>query len=86
MLLSSFSNVTSNLNYQSQAAFKSFYKGLIMLTTYSKNNMGQKCEGNCGLRVLKEIITKMIEPFGIYLLNSTANPAHFYSDSAGLAI
>ena len=24
-------------------------------TAYSKNNMGQKCEGNCGLWVLKEI-------------------------------
>jgi hypothetical protein len=25
-------------------------------TTYSRNNMGQKCEGNCGLWVLNEII------------------------------
>ena len=27
-------------------------------TTYSRNNMGQKCEGNCGLWVLNEIIEK----------------------------
>ena len=27
-------------------------------TTYSRNNMGQKCEGNCGLWVLNEIIKK----------------------------
>ena len=27
-------------------------------TTYSRNNMGQKCEGNCGLWVLNEIILK----------------------------
>ena len=25
-------------------------------TTYSRNNIGQKCEGNCGLWVLNEII------------------------------
>ena len=25
-------------------------------TTYSRNNMRQKCEGNCGLWVLNEII------------------------------
>ena len=25
-------------------------------TTYSRHNMGQKCEGNCGLWVLNEII------------------------------
>ena len=27
--------------------------------TYSRNNMGQKCEGNCGLWVLIEIINKI---------------------------
>ena len=27
-------------------------------TTYSRNNMGQKCEGNCGLWVLNEILNK----------------------------
>jgi hypothetical protein len=27
-------------------------------TTYSRNNMGQKCEGNCGLWILNEIIFK----------------------------
>ena len=29
-------------------------------TTYIRNNMGQKCEGNCGLWVLNEIIKKNI--------------------------
>ena len=28
-------------------------------TTYCRNNMGQKCEGNCGLWVLNEIIKKI---------------------------
>ena len=28
-------------------------------TTYSRNNIGQKCEGNCGLWVLNEIIKKI---------------------------
>ena len=28
----------------------------IVHTTYSRNNIGQKCEGNCGLWVLIEII------------------------------
>ena len=49
--------------------------------------MSQKCEGNCGLWVLNEIIKniypeikkKWLVPFGSYLLNSTANPAHFHS-------
>ena len=27
-------------------------------TTYSRNNICQKCEGNCGLWVLNEIIKK----------------------------
>ena len=27
-------------------------------TTYTRNNMSQKCEGNCGLWVLDEIIKK----------------------------
>ena len=27
-------------------------------TIYSRNNMGQKCEGNCGLWVLNEILKK----------------------------
>ena len=26
-----------------------------MHTIYTRNNMGQKCEGNCGLLVLNEI-------------------------------
>ena len=28
-------------------------------TAYSRNNMGQKCEGNCGLWILNEIIKKI---------------------------
>ena len=58
--------------------------------------MGQKCEGNCGgkcgLWVLNEMIKKTypenLKKFvgGSYLLNSTANPAHFHSNWAGLAV
>jgi hypothetical protein len=32
---------------------------MIMHTTYSRNNKGQKCEGNCGLLVLNEMIKKI---------------------------
>ena len=28
-------------------------------TTYSRSNIGQECEGNCGLWVLNEIIKKI---------------------------
>ena len=37
-----------------------FYKRLndISHTIYTRNNMGQKCEGNCGLWVLNEILKK----------------------------
>ena len=49
-------------------------------TIYTRNNMGQKREGNCGLWVLSEFVKKNVlkiwkklwEPFGSYLLNSTA--------------
>ena len=27
--------------------------------TYTRNNMGKKCEGNCGLWVLNELISKI---------------------------
>ena len=57
-----------------------FIKHFTIHTTYRRNNMGQKCEGNCGSWVLNEIIKK------IYLLNSTANPANFHSDWAELAV
>ena len=30
----------------------------ILHTIYTRNNMGQKCEGNCGLWVLNEILKK----------------------------
>ena len=62
--------------------------------TYTRNDMGQKCEGNCGLWIPNEIIEtkypenlKRIswEHFGRYLLNSTANPANFEWKWAGLA-
>ena len=33
-------------------------KCYITHTTYSRNNIGQKCEGNCGLWILNEIIIK----------------------------
>ena len=64
-------------------------------TIYSRYNMGQKCEGNCGLWVLIEIIQKkypenmqkkLWEPLRSYLLNSTANPAQFEWKWAGLAL
>ena len=38
---------------------KECFKVIIYHTTYSRNNMGQKCEGNCGLCVLNEIIEKI---------------------------
>ena len=31
----------------------------IMHTTYSRNNIGQKREGNCGVWILNEIIQKI---------------------------
>ena len=31
---------------------------LMIHTIYTRNNMGQKCEGNCGLWVLNEILKK----------------------------
>ena len=30
-----------------------------MHTIYSRNNIGKKCEGNCGLWILNEIIEKI---------------------------
>ena len=57
--------------------------------------MGQKCEGNCGLWVLNEIIKKIYPenlkkkswvPFESYLLDSTANSAQFEWKWAGLAV
>ena len=54
--------------------------------------MGQKCEDNYGLWVLNVIMKKTYpekkswEPFGSYLLISTANPAQFEWKWAGLAL
>ena len=67
---------------------------IIYHTTYSWNIKCQKCACISGLWVLNEIIQKNIlkiwkkswEPFGSYLLNSTANPAHFQPNWAGLAV
>ena len=64
---------------------KSDFQYSAVHTIYSRNNMGQKCEGNWGVWVLNEIIKRNVlkkfkkswEPFGSYLLNSTANPAQF---------
>ena len=58
--------------------------------------MGQKCEGNCSLWVLNEIIKKTypenlkkivgavweLPASSTYVLNSTANPSHFHSNWA----
>ena len=33
-------------------------EGFMDHTIYTRNNMGQKCEGNCGLWVLNEILKK----------------------------
>ena len=58
----------------------------MLQTTYSWNIEWQKCIGISDLWVLNEIIQKRYpenmkkkswEPFWSYLLNSTANPAHF---------
>ena len=59
------------------------------------NNMCLKCGCKSGLWVLHEIVNKTYAesmkkkswmPFGSYLLNSTANPAHFHSNWAELAV
>ena len=42
--------------------FRVFIKLMLIFashTTYSRNNIGQKCEGNCGLWILNEIIKKI---------------------------
>ena len=62
-------------------------------TTYIRNNVGQKCDGNCGFLVLNEMIKKIYAenlkswvPFGSYLLNSTANLAQIEWIWAELAV
>ena len=50
--------------------------------------MGQKCEGNCGLWVLNEIL-KETNPENlkeIVGVTCTANPAHFHSNWAESAV
>ena len=59
-------------------------------TTYIRNNMSQKYEGDCGLWVLNEMI-KEIYPEHLKknrgcLLNSTTNPAQFEWKWAELAV
>ena len=46
-------------------------------TTYSRNDMGQKCEGNCGLWFLNEIIKRMY-PSIDYLINVEGSFLHFF--------
>ena len=54
--------------------------------------MGQKCEGNFGLwvpnetikKIYPENLKKIVGEFESYLLNRTANLAHFHSN--GLAV
>ena len=41
---------------QKRSQNKQQFEGLH--TIYIRNNMGQKCEGNCGLWVLNEILKK----------------------------
>ena len=48
--------VQNNSSYSPCSAFDRFQRHH---TTYSRNNIGQKCEGNCGLWVLNEIIKRM---------------------------
>ena len=36
----------------------SLFLHYLIHTIYTRNNMGQKCEGNCGLWVLNEILKK----------------------------
>ena len=36
-----------------------FFVDVVCHTTYTRNNMGQKCEHNCGLWVLNEIFKKI---------------------------
>ena len=46
-------SIVNSKNREQKVTF--FYKH----TTYTRNNMGQKCEGDCGLWVLNEMIKKM---------------------------
>ena len=57
-------------------------------TIYSRNNMDQKCEGNCGLWVRDESNPENLKKIvgAVWELPSTANPAHFHSNWAGLAV
>ena len=58
-----------------------------MHTIYSRNNIGKKCEGNCGLWVLNEIIKRMSPEnlkkiMGAYLAdNSQTAPTIFFEFS-----
>ena len=44
--------------YFSASSFSIFFLLHKAHTIYIRNNMGQKCEGNCGLWVLHEILKK----------------------------
>ena len=84
-----------NSPYQCHVTSYSKQKLVRTHTTYSWNTKWQKSAGISGLWVVNEIIQKKNilkiwkkswEPFGSYLLNSTAIPAHFHSHWAGLAV
>ena len=56
--MDSFSKIT---NFGPKMEVKSslhFYFEISYHTIYTRNNMGQKCEGNCGLCVLNKILKK----------------------------
>ena len=59
-------------------------------TTYIRNNMGQKCEGDCGLWCLNEMIKKIYPENLMKIVGAVwelpDNPAHFHSNWAGLAV
>ena len=61
--------------------YESFSVTNLSHTTYSRNNMGQKCEGNCGLWVLNEIVKRIhsqnLKKNRGCRLGDTANPAQF---------
>ena len=52
-IFAKFCNTTTTL-----VLFEFLLRKLMVHTTYSRNIMGQKCEVNCGLWVLNEIIKK----------------------------
>ena len=52
-------NILSKFSVKVSLGTVQKYKAFFTHTAYSRNNMGQKCEGNCGLWVLNEMIKKI---------------------------